>query len=342
MKSVHAKAPLRLGLAGGGTDVSPYSDIYGGLVLNVTISLATNVHITEYNGTLVRFEASDFDVSELLPLSSHYSLQGDLVLHRAVYNRIIKEFNNNNPISINVISYSDAPPGSGVGSSSALVVALVQAYSEYLKLPLGEYDVAKLAYEIERVDCLMAGGKQDQYAAAFGGVNFMEFHDNNNVIVNPLRVKGDILLELESRLLLYHTGRSRESAKIINEQIASTKENSKALDAMHAIRAIAVKMKDQLLKGDIDGFIDELGQSWIAKKNAAAGISNSHIDNIANSAMAAGATALKISGAGGGGFMMIAVSPANRLNVMRALSVYEGSFFSFKFVEEGVKSWTIA
>ncbi|AEG10753.1 GHMP family kinase ATP-binding protein [Shewanella baltica] len=340
MRVVHSKAPLRLGLAGGGTDVSPYSDQFGGLVLNATISLSTHVHIRFLNEEQVVFEATDFNVKEVLPLSREFELSGSLILHRAVYNKIVDKFNNGKPLPIHVVSYSDAPPGSGVGSSSALVVALVQAYQELLSLPLGEYDIAHLAYEIERIDCNMSGGKQDQYAAAFGGFNFMEFHENDNVIVNPLRIKEDIKLELESRLLLYHTGKSRESAKIIEQQIEATKHiDGVALNAMHEIRTIAVKMKELLLKGDVITFLEVLGQSWNAKKSAASGISNQYIDEIALAAVLAGASSLKISGAGGGGFMMIAVSPENRNNVVRALSHFSGQFFSFKFVESGVKSW---
>lgn len=339
LPSVHSRAPLRLGLAGGGTDVAPYSDLYGGQVLNATISLFTHCHLSPSGGG-VRLAADDFAEALEFPPSAQIALEGPLVLHKAVYNRIVRDFNGGRPLDVSVVTYSDAPPGSGVGSSSALVVAMVQAFRELLQLPLGEYDVAHLAYEIERVDCGMAGGKQDQYAATFGGFNFIEFGAQDRVIVNPLRLRFDRVNELESRLVLYYTGRSRESARIIESQIAATKDSSSdALEAMHRIKLGAQQMKEALLRGQISTVLDILGASWHVKKRAAAGISNSHIDEIADAVMAAGARGLKISGAGGGGFMMIAVDPAQRYTVLRALETFGGRVFPFNFVVQGAQSW---
>lgn len=339
MTTVHAKAPLRLGLAGGGTDVAPYSDLYGGQVLNATISLFTHCHLETVDGPTV-FSAADFDQTSTLSAAVRDDGGPSLVLHEAVYRRIVGQYLGGRAPGLRVTTYSDAPPGSGVGSSSALVVAMVQAYAELFQLPLGEYDVAHLAYEIERVDCAMAGGKQDQYAAAFGGFNFMEFGANDRVVVNPLRLRRELTNELESRLLLLFTGRSRASATIIESQVASARRSdSEALQAMHDIKAAATAMKESLLRGRIGEVLDILGASWTAKKKAAAGISNAHIDGIASEAMNAGARGLKISGAGGGGFMMIAVDAPMRHRVMRALEPFGGRFFSFSFVEQGVQSW---
>ena len=341
LRHAHTRAPLRLGLAGGGTDVAPYSEIYGGQVLNATISLFTHCHIRQRDpSSPVTFTADDFGQTATMPLAPWYDLADPLVLHKAVYNRVVRDFNRGEPLPVEVLTYSDAPPGSGVGSSSTLVVAMVQAYAELLQLPLGEYDVAHLAYEIERVDCAMAGGKQDQYAAAFGGFNFIEFGADGRVIVNPLRVKQEISNELESQLLLYFTGRSRDSARIIQSQIAATRGGGgEAIEAMHAIKQAATDMKEALLKGRVAAVLDILGASWHAKKRAAAGISNPHIDSIADAAMNAGARGLKISGAGGGGFMMIAAAPDARFSIVRALEPLGGRFFSFSFVEKGVQAW---
>lgn len=340
--TVHAKSPLRLGLAGGGTDVAPFSDIYGGFVLNATISLHTHCRIeTLDNGTL-HFVAADFKIEESLPLSEVLPLEGALVLHRAVYNRIVHDFNCGEPLSLQVTTYSDVPPGSGIGSSSSLVVAMVQAYVELLQLPLGEYDVAHLAYQIERIDCAMAGGKQDQYAATFGGFNFIEFSKNDRVVVNPLRMKSGFINEFEAHLLLYHTGRSRSSAAIIQSQIAaSSNAQGEAVAALLALKQLALEMKEALLRGRISSVLDILGQSWFAKKKIVSGIANSYIDEVADAAMKAGARGLKISGAGGGGFMMIAADIPQRYNVIRALSSMGGHFFIFKFGDQGVQSWKI-
>lgn len=341
MTSAHAKAPLRLGLAGGGTDVAPYSDLYGGQILNATISLFSHCHIARTAGPTT-FVAADFGHTMRLEGKPGDDGQAQLTLHKAVYDRIVRQYLDGSELSLHVTTYSDAPPGSGVGSSSGLVVAMVKAYAELLQLPLGEYDIAHLAYEIERIDCAMAGGKQDQYAAAFGGFNFMEFGAGDRVVVNPLRIKRELANELESRLLLYYTGRSRESARIIESQIAAMRANqSSEIDAMHAIRKAASDMKEALLRGRITDVLDILVASWHEKKKAASGISNSHIDEIAAAANAAGARGVKISGAGGGGFMMIAVDPPARHSVVRALEQFGGRFFSFTFVDQGVQSWKI-
>src|SRR4029078_7940377 len=212
-----SRAPLRIGLAGGGTDVSPYSEEFGGAILNATVShyAYASIEPLEENGiiiqTLDRKEEQRFEWNNNLPID------GKLDLLKGVYNRIQKDYGL--PMTNFCLStFVDAPAGSGLGTSSTLVVAIIGAFTEMLKLPLGEYDIAHYAYEIEREDLDMAGGKQDQYAATFGGVNFMEFFGEDKVIVNPLRVKQQYLFELENNLLLYYTSKSRESAKIIQQQ----------------------------------------------------------------------------------------------------------------------------
>lgn len=340
---VHAKSPLRLGLAGGGTDVSPYSEMFGGLVLNTTINLSTQCRIATHEAREVVFTAVDYNEEATLPLEAQYPLEGSLVLHRAVYNRIVRQFNGNQPLAIKVMTFSDVPSGSGIGSSSSLVVAMVQAYVELLQLSLGEYDIARLAFEIERQDCTMAGGKQDQYAAAFGGFNFMEFGANDHVLINPLRLKSAVINEFESHLLLYYTGRSRSSARIIESQIAAVdKKQDDAINAMHEVRRAAIDMKEALLRGRITNALEILGQSWTAKMRMAEGIANAEICEIADAAVAAGAIGLKISGAGGGGFMMIGADVRDRYKVVRALEKFDGRFFFFNFVNQGASAWKIS
>jgi D-glycero-alpha-D-manno-heptose-7-phosphate kinase len=244
-------------------------------------------------------------------------------------------------IPISLITHSEAPPGSGLGSSSTMVVAMVQAFVEYLSLPLGEYDVAKLAYDIERNDLKFAGGKQDQYAAAFGGFNFMEFYADR-VIVNPLRIKSNYLAELESSLVLFYTGVSRESANIINEQTRNvvTRDDG-AMAALHNVKQEAQKMKEAILQGNWEKLAESLQSSWSAKKKMAASISNAMIESIYCAAIESGAVAGKVSGAGGGGFMMFLVDPVKRPNVIRTLNKFDGQVMTAVFVEHGAHSWRV-
>lgn len=221
---IRSKAPLRLGLAGGGTDVSPFCDKYGGCVLNATINLYAYCTIIPTSDNKIIFNASDRGEIFESQSVSEIPIDDKLKLHKGVYNRIVKDFNNGKPLSFQMTTYSDVPAGSGLGSSSTMVVALLKAYMEWLNLPLGEYDMAHLAYQIERIDLGLSGGKQDQYAATFGGLNFMEFYENGKVIVNPLRIKNWLKNELENSIFIYYLGVSRDSAKIIDEQINNTKK----------------------------------------------------------------------------------------------------------------------
>ena len=221
-----------------------------------------------------------------------------------------------------------------------MVVAILEGLRQLLSLPLGEYDIAHLAYEIERIDCKLSGGKQDQYAATFGGFNFMEFHKNDQVIVNPLRIRRYIVNELESSLLLYFTGASRSSAKIIDEQIKSIGENDK-LNSMHEVKRSSFVIKEKLFKADIAGIAQEFKSAWEAKKNTSSSITNEFIDDIEEAVLSAGALSVKVSGAGGGGFMMIFIKPEDRLNIEAALNDFEGNIKPFEFTNEGVVSWTI-
>jgi D-glycero-alpha-D-manno-heptose-7-phosphate kinase len=338
--SIRARAPLRLGLAGGGTDVSPYCDLFGGAVLNATIDRYAHCTIEPLNDGRVIFEALDLNVREELPVQSLFQPTGPLQLHKSVYNRIVREHNEGKPLSLALKTWSDAAPGSGLGSSSTLVVAMVAAFAEWLHLPMGEYDIAHCAYLVERVDLSLAGGKQDQYAAAFGGVNLIEFYAGNRVIVNPLRVKDWILGELEESLVLYFTGVSRESARIINEQIKNTEARSgTSLEAMHQMKEDVSRIKEAILLGDVRRFAKILGNSWQVKKRMAQGISNEGIERIAACALAAGAISGKVTGAGGGGYMMFVVPPLKRHALIETLGRNGGSVMDFHFTKDGVTSW---
>jgi D-glycero-alpha-D-manno-heptose-7-phosphate kinase len=337
-----SRAPLRLGLAGGGTDVSPYSDRFGGLTLNVTIDRFAYASIVPRDDAKIELTAADTQVRWIGEITPELPQIKGLGLHVGVYNRIVRQFNGGHPLAVSITTHSEAPPGSGLGSSSTVVVALVQAFCELLSLPLGEYDVAKLAHDIERIDLALAGGKQDQYAATFGGLNFMEFY-GDKVIVNPLRIKQDTKAELEASLVLFYTGVSRESANIIKEQTNNVVENqTDPLAALHEVKAEATRMKEAVLRADFGGIAAALRDSWEAKKRMAKGISNPSIDELWRIATNAGAKAGKVSGAGGGGFMMFFVDPIDRPAVTRALGSRDGQVMSCTFTENGAQSWRIS
>lgn len=341
METIRARAPLRLGLAGGGSDVSPYCDEYGGFVLNATIDKYAYAIIETREDDTVDFVATDQQQQWSGKLAAHLDTTGTLGLHRAVYNRVVRDFNGGQPIALRLTTFSDAPAGSGLGSSSTLVVAMLKAFQELLGLSLGDYELAHLAYEVERIDMNLSGGKQDQYAATFGGFNFMEFYGDDRVIVNPLRVKTWVISELEATTLLYFTGVSRESARIIDEQRANVlRKDAAALEAMHLVKQEAVAMKEAILTGDFALMSHSFRQSWLAKKRTAHTVSNSDIDRVFDIALAAGATAGKVSGAGGGGFMMLFVPPHRRLDVTRALS-RTGQVMNCHFTKHGSQGWKI-
>lgn len=339
---IRSKAPLRLGLAGGGSDVSPYSDLYGGLILNATINLYAYCTIEETNDGYITINAYDSDCHQKLPVTQYLSLDDhQAVLFKGVYNRIVRDFGLDTQ-GFEVTTYNDAPAGSGLGTSSTMVVSILKAFVEWQNLPLGDYEIARLAYEIERIDLGLSGGKQDQYAAAFGGFNFMEFLKNDMVIVNPLKVKRWIADELESNLVLYFTGKSRSSASIIEEQKKNTTSgNQKSIDAMHRIKQSAVDMKLALLKGDMEELARIVGRGWEDKKKMANAISNPVIEEAFEVAIKAGAKTGKVSGAGGGGFIMFFVNPARKKAVIDALSKLNGFTMPFNFTEGGAHGWKI-
>ena len=338
---VRARAPLRLGLAGGGTDVAPYCDLHGGYVMNAAIDKYAHASI-ETGDALVELHALDGGVQASCAPAALDVAPGPLQLLAGVYLRISRDFLGGARPPLRIRTWSDAPPGSGLGSSSTLVVALVAAFAEYFALGLGEYEVAHLAYEVERQDLALAGGKQDQYAAAFGGFNFMEFYAGDRVIVNPLRIKDWIRAELESSLVLCFTGVSRASAKIIDEQSRNISDgDAGSLDAMHRLKDEASRMKEVLLRGDFTRLAEVMQAGWLAKKQSAASISNPRIEEIEAVASAHGARATKVSGAGGGGFMIFLCDPADRIGLTRALAAAGGTLYDAHFTLHGATAWKV-
>lgn len=339
--SVRARAPLRLGLAGGGTDLAVYCDRFGGVALNATIDRFAYAHVKMRDDAQLHFIAHDMQKSERHEVVMDLDVRTGLMLHRAVYAHIMRAFNSGRPLALTISTSLDVPAGSGLGASSALVVALIEAFVAAMQLPLGPYDIARLAYEIEREHVGLAGGKQDQYAAAFGGFNFMEFlQGSKNVIVNPLRLRHDYLFEFESSLIICFSGQSRDSADIINQQVDGLQSSDAlALASMHAIKDGAIEMKQHLLSGDIRGVAEILHQSWLSKKNTASAVTNPLVEYLLEVGLQSGAWAGKVSGAGGGGFLMLLAHPERRYAVIRALNGAGGQASAVKLTFEGAQAW---
>ena len=338
---IRARAPLRIGLAGGGTDVSPYADIYGGAILNATISIYAHATITPNTSEKIKFESLDLDESMTHRKTKYIKIDGTLDLIKGCHNRIFANHKGKLP-AYSMSTHVDVPKGSGLGASSTVTVAMVGAFKEWLKLPLGDYDIARTAYDIERTDLKIAGGRQDQYAATFGGFNFMEFYADEKVIVNPLRIRPEYYQELELNLLIYYTGTSRLSSTIIEKQASNfTGKKEQSLDAAHKLKEQAILMKEALLTGRLKDIGEILDYCWQQKKKTAVGITNPLIDEIYELALKNWATGGKISGAGGGGFLMLYAPNNSRYKVIKALEPMGGVFKPFNFVQQGMTSWIV-
>ena len=336
---IRSKAPLRIGLAGGGTDVSPYSDLYGGAVLNATITLYAYATIIPRDDDQIifylhdRHETHRFDAALRLPTDNSAGLIA------AIYNRVTEDFTHR-PLAFELHSFVDAPAGSGLGTSSTLVVAILGAFAEWLGLPLGEYDLAQLAYRIERKDMHMAGGKQDQYAATFGGFNFMEFYNGDRVVINPLRIRNTILNELSQNLVLFYTSTTHDSSSIIrNQQRNVADKNQRSIEAMHRLKDQAVQMKEALLKGNLNQIGEILNVGWTCKRQMAEGISTTLFEELYDTALKAGALGGKISGAGGGGFIFFYCPGTTRYHVIEALQRFCGRVQPYQFTKNGLLTW---
>ena len=341
--NVRCRAPLRLGLGGGGTDLPAYCDVFGGVVLNATIDRYAYAHVTRRNDDQVVLKADDLDCEQGIPCGLDAEVGDGLHLHWAVYRHMMLAFNGSHPLPLTITTTIDVPAGSGLGASSALTVALVEAFATAMQLPLGPYEVAQLAYQIERCDLSLPGGKQDQYAAAFGGFNFTEFLKGGvGVIVNPLRLRTSYLNEFESSLVICFSGAARKSSDVIKQQLSGIQTlDETTLSALHQMKEHAQEMKARLLTGDIRGMADVLQRSWLAKKETASSVTNPAVERLLDAAMGGGAWAGKVSGAGGGGFIMLLTDPEKRYRLIRTLNDAGGTASAVKLTFKGAEAWSV-
>ncbi len=334
-----AKVPLRVSFAGGGTDVPPFPERETGLVLSATINRYAHGTLRPRTDGRIRLESHDLGIALEYSAEDEVAFDGQLDLIKAAIQRVAQL---ETPRGIDLFLNTAAPPGSGLGASSALVVNLIGLLSDYHKLSLTDYEIAQFAWEVEREDLGLRGGLQDQYAATFGGFNFIEFHADR-VIVNPLRIRPTTVLELESNLLLCFTGATRAGDQIIEDQTARYEAaEDEALEGLRAQKELAVAMKEALLTGRLSEFGELLGVAWEEKKKMSPRISTPAIDEAYAAAREAGALGGKVTGAGGGGFMLFYCPPGTRHTVAARLSELGHDEAEFSFDERGLRSWSYA
>ncbi len=332
---IRAKAPLRISFCGGGTDVAPYPEERGGVVLSATIDKYAYASLITKEEARIRITSLDYDTEASYRLNEPIPFNGELDLAKAV----VKHFAPRT--GLHLFLHSDAPPGSGLGSSSTMTVAMVGVFKQWQNHPLTDYEIAELTFQIERVDLQIVGGKQDQYAATFGGFNFIEFFDKT-VVVNPLRINDAVINELEYNLLLCYTGKTRLSANIVANQTRSYQERKPAVvEALDQMKALTVEMKNCLLRGRLDDFGQLLHAAWLHKKNLDANISTSQIDQLYETGRENGALGGKILGAGGGGYLLFYCPFQKKHRVAEALERAGGQVVKFSFEQRGLQIWDI-
>lgn len=327
-----SKAPLRVCFGGDGTDVSPYSEKNGGAVLSTSIDKYVYSTLRPSYSKTIEIESLDYEIVAKYATDKDLIYNGELDLVKAAIKRMNAEQD-----MLKIFIHSDAPPGSGLGSSSTTAVSVVGLLKEFKGIPMTNYELAELAYKIEREDIGIKGGKQDQYVAAFGGFNYIEFI-NNTVIVNPLKINLDVLNELHYNLLLCYTGKTRLFAKIIDDQIARYEKNIKILDF---IKALAYDMKNALLKGDLSDFGEMLHKSWQYKKCLASGITDDYINKLYDTAIKSGALGGKLLGAGGGGYLLFYCKFDKKHIVAEALEKLGAQVIEFDFDFNGLQTWQV-
>jgi len=335
---MRSRAPLRISFAGGGTDVPPFPELEGGCVLSATINKYAFGTLRPNGSAKINIRSLDYGLSISLGGDESFLYDGKLVLVKAA----IQKFRAPENPGFDLFLRTDVPPGSGLGSSSAMIVSLVGLLKEYRALPLTEYEVAHAAYVIERQDLGIKGGLQDHYAASFGGFNFIEFY-KDRVIVNPLRIGASTVSELEYNLLLCFTGHTRSSDGIIEDQTARyTQKFEQTVEGLKQQKLLAVEMKNALLRNRLNEFGELLHQAWLSKRKISPKITTPHIDSLYEEARRHGAMGGKIVGAGGGGFMLFYCAFESKHKVADAVKKLGADPREFGFTPSGLQTWRIA
>jgi D-glycero-alpha-D-manno-heptose-7-phosphate kinase len=334
MRVIRAKAPLRVSFAGGGSDVPPFPEREGGLVLSATINRYAYGALVPRDDSQIGLQSVDFGLSLNYGVDEEIIFDGRLDLAKAAIRKLGRG-------GFDLFLHSNAPVGSGLGSSSAVMVTLIGLLQEYHRQALTDYEIAQLAFDLERKALGIKCGLQDQYAATFGGFNFIEF-EADRVIVNPLRISRDVVHELEHNMLLCFTGKTRSSDHIIEDQTNRwTGGDELALAGLRAGKELAVAMKNALLQRRLNDFGELLGAAWEEKKKMSPRISNDFIDTAYDEARRHGALGGKVTGAGGGGYVLFYCPFRRKHHVANALLAMNVEVNEFEFTANGLTTWSI-
>jgi D-glycero-alpha-D-manno-heptose-7-phosphate kinase len=328
---IRARAPLRIGIAGGGTDVDPYASTKGGCVFNTTINKYAYCTLVPRTDCVMSVQSKYYGRYQIPLDNGPLEFDGNMDLIKAVANHF--ELKRGFDITIQ----SDVPAGSGLGGSSTMMVALIAAAANWTETNMDKYEMAKLAYTLERIDIGLKGGRQDQYAAVFGGFNLLDI-DADGVKVKPVIIDPDVINELQCRSVLCYTGVSRDSSTVIDSQIQSFKQGSNE-SALDASKKLAREISSSVRAGDLEKTGVLLDQAWSLKKQFSNNISNSNINKLYDVAMKNGAIGGKVSGAGGGGFMYFICEYDKKAQVANELRKSGAEITDFMFDPHGVTSW---
>ena len=331
---IRSKAPFRVSFGGGGTDMPPYCTEHGGCVVSTTIDRHIYISIEPRNDKKIRIISTDFNEEYVYNLKDADYSDGFELFKATIKILNIKD-------GFNITISSDLPVGSGMGGSSTLVVALIGAFNELYKLNFSKQEIAQKAYEIERIELKQKGGYQDQYAAAYGGFNFIEFKDV--VKIYPINTTPDMINELQYRTILCFVGGSHFSSEIQDEVLKGYKFEKKSfIDSMQDLKDIAIEMKHIVESNDIsklDQFGELIHQGWLAKKSLSSKISNKNIENFYLTSRKFGVIGGKLLGAGGGGHLLLFSDPDKKFDVIRELRKIGGIIINFHFNPKGLEVW---
>jgi D-glycero-alpha-D-manno-heptose-7-phosphate kinase len=333
--AIRARAPLRISFAGGGTDVNPYIEVEGGVVLSTTINKYCFGTLKKRPDNKIVIYSKDYNLSVEINHPNSIEYDGRLDLIKAVIKLMQPRF------GMDLYLQSDVPPGSGLGGSATIASVVAGLLNHLREDKFDEYQLAEIAFQSERVELGVAGGWQDQYAAVFGGFNFIEFK-KDDVVVHPLKIKEEILNELESNLLLCFTGETRNSGEIVKSQTDSYLSSNRVVaEALKETGDFAIQIKNTLLKGDLKRFGQLLHEAWLAKKRFDKKVSTPRIDKLYENGLRAGAIGGKVLGAGGGGYILFFCPHMEKSNIADSLESNGGRIMDFNFDFRGLQTWAI-